>query len=221
MGTRHEVTQGEHVARIAEQCGFADYRSIWNHPDNAELKKTRQNPNVLFPSDVVMIPDRATAEYSRPTDERHTFRKLAKPLALNLKLERAYDGPVAGTPCELSTGPAQVSLTTDGDGRIGNEIPKTAESARLVVRETIQGKNGAIPAIDELDLRIGWMDPVEERSGQIARLTNLGYYRGSLDQVDEAELLSAIEEFQCEHSLTVDGKCGPATQAKLKEVHGC
>ena len=33
--------------------------------------------------------------------------------------------------------------------------------------------------------------------------------------------LSAIEEFQCDHGLVVDGKCGPATQAKLKQVHGC
>jgi len=32
--------------------------------------------------------------------------------------------------------------------------------------------------------------------------------------------LSAVEEFQCDNGLTVDGDCGPNTQAKLKEVHG-
>jgi peptidoglycan hydrolase-like protein with peptidoglycan-binding domain len=32
---------------------------------------------------------------------------------------------------------------------------------------------------------------------------------------------SAVEEFQCDHGLTVDGDCGAQTQAKLLSVHGC
>jgi len=30
-----------------------------------------------------------------------------------------------------------------------------------------------------------------------------------------------VGNFQRDHGLTVDGKCGPLTQAKLKKVHGC
>ena len=44
---------------------------------------------------------------------------------------------------------------------------------------------------------------------------------GPIDTVDEKLLASAVEEFQCDHGLTVDGKCGSLTQAKLKKVHGC
>jgi hypothetical protein len=69
-------------------------------------------------------------------------------------------------------------------------------------------------------VRIGDLDPVNEETGQMARLANLGYYRASLDKPDQDELLSAIEEFQCDNKLAVDGDCGPKTQAKLKEVHG-
>ena len=69
--------------------------------------------------------------------------------------------------------------------------------------------------------RIGHLDPVEEPSGQMARLTNLGYYLGPEGEIDAHQLRSAIEEFQCDHSLPVDGKCGSQTQAKLKQVHGC
>ena len=76
------------------------------------------------------------------------------------------------------------------------------------------------PVDREIPLRIGHLDPVEERSGQQARLANLGYYRGGDEPIDEDEFLSAVEEFQCEHKLTVDGKCGPLTQAKLVSVHG-
>jgi peptidoglycan hydrolase-like protein with peptidoglycan-binding domain len=42
-----------------------------------------------------------------------------------------------------------------------------------------------------------------------------------LDEEDEARFKSAVEEFQCDHGLAVDGKCGPKTQAKLEEIHGC
>jgi len=70
-------------------------------------------------------------------------------------------------------------------------------------------------------LRVGHLDPVEETSGQIARLRNLGYYRGPADGSDLKLMRAAIEEFQCEHGLTVDGVCGPQTQSKLREVHGC
>ena len=32
---------------------------------------------------------------------------------------------------------------------------------------------------------------------------------------------SAVEEFHCDHNLTVDGKRGPVTQATLVKEHGC
>jgi N-acetylmuramoyl-L-alanine amidase len=70
-------------------------------------------------------------------------------------------------------------------------------------------------------LHIGELDPVDTFSGQQARLNNLGYFPGSSDQDDDPQFLSAAEEFQCDHGLTVDGKIGPKTQAKLKQVHGC
>ena len=52
-------------------------------------------------------------------------------------------------------------------------------------------------------------------------MSNLGYYLGPLDADNPAKFRSAVEEFQCDYGLTVDGDCGPNTQAKLKQVHGC
>jgi N-acetylmuramoyl-L-alanine amidase len=76
-----------------------------------------------------------------------------------------------------------------------------------------------------IPIKIGHLDPVDELSGQQARLNNLGYFAGPFEEKSEEEnktmFLSAVEEFQCDHSLVVDGKCGPNTQAKLKQVHGC
>ena len=77
--------------------------------------------------------------------------------------------------------------------------------------------------------------PAAAPSGQMARLNNLGYFAGKLttgDLMDQkkdipdpesAKFKSAVEEFQCDHMPpgSVDGKCGPQTQAKLEKVHGC
>lgn len=54
----HVVRQGECLSAIAKRYGFASYRIIYDHPDNAELRRARPNPNLLFPGDVIVIPDR-------------------------------------------------------------------------------------------------------------------------------------------------------------------
>jgi murein L,D-transpeptidase YcbB/YkuD len=90
-----------------------------------------------------------------------------------------------------------------------------------VIKNQLEVKGVPVPFETELTIKIGHLDPVETPSGQIARLSNLGYYRASLDAFDPVEFESSVEEFQCEHGLLVDGVCGPGTQAKLKSVHGC
>lgn len=219
--TYHDVEQGEHLSGIAEKYGFADYHTIWDHAENAELKKQRQNPNVLNPRDRLFIPDKEMKDYSRQTEKRHPFRLLGQPLMLRIRLEREYDQPIAHTKCELLVGLDPSELTSDGNGEIKQKIPKDVESAKLTIKDTLVTKKKKVPFDIVVPIKIGHLNPVDKRSGQLARLINLGYYRGPSDEVDERELLSAIEEFQCEHNLRVDGKCGSHTQAKLKEVHGC
>jgi peptidoglycan hydrolase-like protein with peptidoglycan-binding domain len=72
----------------------------------------------------------------------------------------------------------------------------------------------------QIAINIGHLDPVDEFSGQWGRLANLGYISGEPSEKRSDDFESAVEEFQCDHRLTVDGICGPNTQAKLKEVHG-
>jgi Putative peptidoglycan binding domain len=219
--TYHIVEQGEHLSGIALKYGFHDYVTIWNHAENRELKQKRQNPNVLFPGDRLFIPEKEMKDYSRPTDERHKFKVRAKPLKLKLKLAKGYDEPIADTECELRIEFDNFALTSDSDGRIEHQVSKTAQAASLIIKDKLTIKNNEVPFDIEVPIKIGHLDPVEELSGQRARLANLGYYRGPFDEPEEKEFLSADEEFQCENGLKVDGICGAKTQVKLKEVHGC
>ena len=84
-----------------------------------------------------------------------------------------------------------------------------------------QESMASTPAIakSRFPIKIGHLDPVDELSGQIGHLNNLGYFAGRLDGSDTHAFESAVEEFQCDNGLTVDGVCGPNTQSKLKQVH--
>lgn len=211
----HIVKQGDYLSKIAKQYGFADYKAIWNHPKNAEFKKKRKNPNILYPGDELFVPDREEKELSCSTGKRHRFEVKRSPLKLRLVLKDFGYKPFANTKCVLYVDGQKFELTSDADGLIEHAIPSTAEQARLQVDDP----NSPIDL--DVPIQIGHLDPLDTVPGQKSRLNNLGYYAGPLDKEDEALFKSAVEEFQCDQKLAVDGKCGPKTQAKLHEVHGC
>lgn len=221
MAGFHIVKQGEHVSSIALAYGFSRHGKIWDHPENAQLKARRKNPNVLLPGDSLFIPDRDTKEHTAGTDQLHKYLLSTEPLKLCIKLERAYAQPIANTDCELRLAQEKFMVTSDAAGLVQHAIPLNATDAALLFKDFVKVKDTKLQLDRELDISIGHLNPVEEISGQQARLANLGYYRGGADQIDEVERASAIEEFQCEHGLKVDGICGPLTQAKLEQVHGC
>ena len=216
MSTYHTVQQGEHLSGIAERYGFHDYRTIWNHPQNAGLRQKRQNPSVLFPGDRVFIQDKELKEEVRVTEKRHRFRTGKPPLRLRLLIEDQYEKPVVNAPCTLTVGSRSLNVTTDSQGRIEQDLPADAQVATL----TIVDPETPLEAV-EIPIAIGELDPTTEFSGQRARLANLAYLLDNLAVETSEAFKSAVEEFQCENGLTVDGVCGAATQAKLKTIHGC
>lgn len=181
---------------------------------NAALRKKRDNPHVLFPGDELFIPDKEERQEAGTTETIHRFRLRAQPLTLRLALKDFDHQPLANIPCELHVEGAVHQLTTDSAGRIQQPISTKAESAVLVFKDPL------VPFPLGIPLKIGHLDPVEELSGQEGRLNNLGYHAGALDDPIDDRFRFAVQEFQCDHGLQVDGLCGPHTQAKLKDVHG-
>ena len=213
----HEVKQGEYMAMIARQYGYTDYLPIWNHGSNAELKNKRKNPQILMPGDRVFIPEREEKKLSKGTESKYKFWAKRPKLKLRLVLEDLYEKPIADAKCELQIDGTPFQTTTDGSGKIDQEIPFTAGSGQIVVWDPEVTPIAGIG----VPLKIGHLDPVEEVTGQKGRLNNLGYYAGEINDKVDMRFRSAVEEFQCEHDLKVDGECGAKTQAKLKQVHGC
>ena len=211
----YQVVQGDHLAGIAARFGFVDYRSIWDHPENSALKKKRINPNILYPGDRLFVPTREHKEHAGATARRHRFRAKTPSLRLRIVLKNMTGKPLAGLECSLVIEGKPEVLVSNSDGLIEQRIAPADRMARL------QFKDDTTPFGTRVAVHIGELDPVATPSGQIARLTNLGYFLGDPQQPDDMDVKSAIEEFQCEHPpLKVDGVCGAATQAKLQEAHG-
>ena len=206
---KHIVEQGDFIARLAEKYGFLHHETIWNYGANKDLKALRKTPNVLYPGDVVEIPERTDKVENCQTTRVHTFTIPKDKLQLRLVFKDYVYDPIAATECTISVDGNGEKKTTDGDGRVETPINTSAKTAELTIRDHSQ------------IALIGHLDPVTESSGQIARLNNLGYHAGPIEEPIADMLRSAIEEFQCDHKpLKVDGVCGSKTQAKLEEVHG-
>jgi hypothetical protein len=114
-----------------------------------------------------------------------------------------------------------LSPTTDGNGALETGLDKKTEIGALTVHENVSVGSQIFLADLKISLRIGHLDPINEPSGQVARLRNLAYYPAPVGEIDEKLFRAAVEEFQCEHGLTVTGICEASTQAKLEEVYGC
>ncbi|HJZ84395.1 MAG TPA: peptidoglycan-binding protein [Polyangia bacterium] len=211
MPSRHTVEQGEHLSRIAVQYGFSDIAPIWDHPDNADLKNLRKNPNVLAPGDEVVIPDKVEKVHHAQTGQSLRFQIKLPKLKIRFKLLDLFGQPLANTECELALAGMSETLTSDGDGMIEKEVSASAELGRLKVGET------------EWEIRIGHLDPIEEPSGLRARLNNLGYYVGEGDDegVDPEQLRFAIELFQRDNDLPIDGEVSQDLIDKVRTAHGC
>lgn len=220
MPTQHIVKQGEHISSIAERYGFEDFKVIWDHPDNAELKKLRDNPHVLFPGDTISVLDKEPKTVDAATGKKHTYTIKLKKLKLRVKLLNLAADPVKDTPCKVSVdNAAEKELTTDGEGLVEQPIARNAKLAKLVVNDAdFSMKIGFLNPIAEGDPVAD--DPANTDTGWEQRLNNLGYVVPPADDRDPDELRSAIEEFQCDHGMKAKGEKDAPTRSKLLQIHG-
>lgn len=211
----HCVVQGECLSSIAHKYGFGDYRKIYDHPDNADFKKKRPNPNVIYPGDVLVIPDFEAKTEDCGTESRHKFR--AKKLGTKVRIVLASDdGQAYGGKRYLMTIDGQhFQGKTTSAGLVEQVIPPDAKSGELVIflndGDGIEGYS--------FPLELGALDPPDQVSGAQARLLNLGFDCGSANGTIDDSTKAALEAFQEKQGLTVSGDLDDATIKKLRELH--
>ena len=215
MSIRHVVKRGECLSLIAQRHGFASYKALYDHPENAALKKARPNPNVLFPGDVVHIPEKEQRQAPAATARTHTFEVVRRRKVLRIVFKNHEGKPLAGVPYRLEIGDEEIiEGSTNGDGLLEEKVlPRVSE-----VFLHIEGR--------VLRLDLGGLNPIgdpekEDATGVQARLANLGFDVGPIDGIAGRRTHHALAVFQAEQGLAVDGERNHATLHGLLKAHGC
>jgi hypothetical protein len=206
----YEVQPGESVDSISFEHGLF-WETVWNHPNNQQLKQERKNPNVLLSGDKVFIPDIRTKQEPGATEKRHRFKRKGVPAGLEIVLRDSHGKPRPNVSYILEIDSQLTSGKTDAQGRIKQPIPPNADKGRL----TVGGGGGEV-----YNLRLGNLDPITSITGIQQRLRNLGFYSGAVDgQLNDATI-QAIKPFQAKFGFPDTGKLDDPTRDKLQSEHG-
>jgi hypothetical protein len=207
---RYRVRDADTLPSIAAEHRIADWRTIWEHPDNAALREQRKSPHVLHAGDVVHVPESPPKQVTAQTGQFVRFVLEVPTVKLKLQLKDRRGQCVASKSFELEVDGRTIPGSTDADGKLEVEIPARAREASLVL-ELDGERRLTVP------LAIGRLDPAEQPSGVRQRLRNLGL----LPQEDpsDAEVEHALASFQALVALTPSGTPDAATQDELKKEH--
>src|SRR4051794_19706314 len=128
MPTPHIVSQGECLSSIAKLYGFADWRRIYNAPDNEAFRKKRPNPDVIYPGDVVQIPARDQTPLVLATGRRHKIivKRVQTRVRLQLEIDEAHA-------YELEAAGRKIEGQTDGSFPIECSVPADLAEATITV----------------------------------------------------------------------------------------
>jgi N-acetylmuramoyl-L-alanine amidase len=212
----YTVKQGDCLSSLAADSGLESWKKIYNHANNSDFRQQRPDPNVIYPGDIVFVPDKEIKEVPAASEVRHRFRYLRDFTLVRLRLTDNAGKPFSGKRFKLSVGSDVFRGNTDSDGRIEQVISACAQAGKLVLWR----QDGRDDDTVEWTLQLGALDPVEYLTGVQARLINLGFNCGAIDGVMGPKTRDAVKSFQAKYKLKVDGVPGPNTQSKLKQVHG-
>lgn len=222
----YKPKEDEDWLRIAKVHGFRNWRTIYDHEENAALRE-RQDSLVVSKDDEVFIPEKTPREHKCETGQRHTFKLPVPTQIVYLVLEDDYGEPFSGLKFEIwadGEKQQQKAERTREDGLIYEEIPL---AANVEVRVWFDEESESEPeAYVKYVIQVGHLDPIDTLEGVQDRLNNLGYDCGEEEHGKLGpdgglgELTKqALTAFQIDHGLNATGEIDEDTKKKLLAIH--
>lgn len=225
MAIEHVIEQGECIATLAERHGHR-MATLWDHPQNAELKELRGNPYVLNVGDVVFVPDIRTRSETCSTDARHCFRRHDVPEKFRLQL-LDDDVPIEKTPYVFEIGKDRRAHQTTTEGWVEEWVPPSATKATLTFVPPRGPSDPEDLVVEPLvyEILLGALGPADSERGARARLLALSYLEeegaeGPPETEDHDSYRLALATLQSEHDLDITGELDPPTVELLRELYG-
>lgn len=213
MSKSYKARTGDCIGSIAFDHGFFP-ATIWDHPENASLRRERGEGSVLKEGDIVFIPDLERKQVGKPTEAEHVFRRRGIPEILQLRFLDEEENPRCGIEYVFEIDGALRKGKTNGEGFVKEFIPPNSVRARL----TLLDAGGE----EKYTFNLGALQPISENLGVRQRLSNLGYRYAdeSGEPNSELSLAGAVGDFQKDYNLTVTGELDEATRRKIQEAYG-
>lgn len=203
----HEVQDGECIILLADQAGHF-WETLWNDPENADVKRERGSPHVLLAGDRVHIPEIESKDEPGATEAKHRFRR--KGIPINFEMCVKENGkPLKGQRFVLTIEGRITEGTVPDDGVIKAPMMPQDRTGELRV--------GAPPRQRKFPLSFGSLDPAFTRSGAAARLKNLGYIA---DDADDDLFQRALSRFQKDQGIAESATVDNATASALVDANG-
>ncbi len=229
--TVHIIQTGECVESIAFGYGLTP-DIIWDYDKNADLRKTRDQRDVLLAGDKVFIPKPRPKKESVSTEKSTLFVAQRALRNVRLRLVRApqsappppqmlqpneYDNPPPAPAKAEAWADVDVQITgkdftwngkTDTDGKLNADVPMSATTAMMVVAAETEDER-------QFELQFGRLDPIDTPSGVAQRLSNMGYRTQTSKEITP-QLASALKAFQYAKGIPTTGEADDKTREALK-----
>lgn len=202
------VQQGDTLTKLSSMRSFIA-GEVWEDEKNADLRKRRPDMDVLAPGDVIYLPDPQKSWLPIAKGATNRYVATVPKVTVHVVLQDEDGKPLSDTPCVIRGLGDPIARRTEADGGLSIEVPVLAREIAVELPD-----RGLVYPV-----RVGDLDPIEERSGVAMRLVHLGYLPG-LDAGDPAAVERAIAAFQSAQGIEPTGALDDATRAALETAHG-
>lgn len=209
MPKKHIVEKGEGISSISFIYGFKP-ETVWEQPENENLRAERVDPNILREGDVLIIPDLRPIDYKGATQIRHRFRRLGIPAKFRLQF-LAGDEVRADIPYRLEVDGQVLEGVTDENGMLDVFVPNNAVRGKLTLFDEEKE--------EQMDIMFGLLDPMDKVNGAQQRLNNLGFDCGAVDGKPGPKTEAALKRFQMAANLEPTGELDEETKNELLRIH--
>ena len=218
IGEGKEIKAGQCISSIAFDEEMK-WNKIYLHEKNEKLRETRQHPNILLPGDKVTIPAKEAKEKEeKDVDTVYTYTRKVNPCGLQLRFTK-FGRPRKEEKFELWRDEVKVD-----EGKLNEKGILQVAIIRPDWKKVLiyLGEKR-----EKYEFELGTIAPVTEPRGIQARLWNLGYYHGKLDDDFTVETENAFRRFMQKNGLLgdihekVNKDDVKSGLASLVKVHGC